>query len=365
MKAQVAHHPAGPSRLGRIRLCPGSLHLSQEAERLNALPKTSGAAEEGTLLHSRVFPHEEVADLTVEQQRLVLLAREYVEEKFKYADGTAYEELLQIKYERRILTFGTSDAVAFFEGKNGAKGRVVVVDFKFGYDHLEPKIVHPQLEAYAVAAMQEYDVDYAEAYAFHVRSQTEYQCEFYWADCYLPEIARVIDHAERHPAELHPSISACKYCPARAICPALKSQVAENALIKINPLAIDELMLPEKISEALQVAGQASVWADAVKGLARDMAIRGVEIPGYELRERNVRRVNDVAKAYEQLAEIITQEEFLSYATVTLGGVEDAAARKLGEREGVTIKDAKSRIKSLLASVVAVDTQKYLARKGV
>lgn len=361
-KVEKHHHPAGPSKLGRISSCPGSYHLAAEAERLGVAPPTTDAAEEGTLLHRAVLEDTRlIPDLPHHLQVLANRATEYLLEKSKGSDGDDSEVLLQVKHGEAVVTFGTADYVAYWEPTEELEGKVAIIDLKFGHGEIDPTVAEAQLRAYCIGAMQKYEVEYAEAHVFHVRSGAEFSTSYRDSEEHAEEIAVTIDYAEKSPYILRPSESACKYCPARAICPALKAKVTENALMRVNPA---EILEPGQLTKALILASQARAWADAVHTMAREQAFAGVQIPGYELKERNVRHVSSVAGAFTALSDLISQGEFLDCTSLSLGEVEDMAARKLKALYGMTLKDAREKLKGMLAEVVTIDTQRYLSRKG-
>lgn len=93
-----AHHPCGPSVLGRRALCPGSLALERRAAELGVDGEgDTAAADEGTLLHARTLPGAPIDDLTDEQQRLVLWCVGRMNALFEGAERVEREIRLELK----------------------------------------------------------------------------------------------------------------------------------------------------------------------------------------------------------------------------------------------------------------------------
>lgn len=112
----------------------------------------------------------------------------------------------------------------------------------------------------------------------------------------------------------------CRFCPARAICPAQEKAALEAAGVWFDDLdkprlrnTPDELD-PERLARVLDVAGMIEDWLNAVRALAHNLAEAGTEIPGYILVEKIGRRrwkdeaAAEVAFAQAELPDDITHE---------------------------------------------------------
>jgi hypothetical protein len=78
-------------------------------------------------------------------------------------------------------------------------------------------------------------------------------------------------------AVLNPDNKACKWCPAKGVCPALKE--------KANQLAASEFNVADKSEgEVLELAELLGDWAEKVKSLAKEKLQNGGLIDGWQLK---------------------------------------------------------------------------------
>lgn len=113
-------------------------------------------------------------------------------------------------------------------------------------------------------------------------------------------------------APLVPGESQCHWCPAKAICPALRDHVAAEAqtdfaLIPSGaapPRAID--LEPDDLARILTATPLVEQWLKACADQAERLMLGGVEVPGYKLVESSPRRrwknPETAAKALARLA---------------------------------------------------------------
>jgi len=94
-----------------------------------------------------------------------------------------------------------------------------------------------------------------------------------------------IDRAEENPSDGSNAVagSACRFCPAEAICPVKTGQVA--AALRVTPEQAQQL------AEALPQAADLESWIKAVRKLAHEQAELGVKIPNHKLVNKRARRV--------------------------------------------------------------------------
>jgi hypothetical protein len=103
----------------------------------------------------------------------------------------------------------------------------------------------------------------------------------------------------------------CRFCPARAICPAQEKAALDAAGVWFDDLdqpqlknAPDELD-PARLARVLDAAGMIEDWLNAVRALAHNLAQAGTEIPGYVLVEKiGRRRWKDEAAAEVALSDL-------------------------------------------------------------
>jgi hypothetical protein len=136
----------------------------------------------------------------------------------------------------------------------------------------------------------------------------------------------------------------CRFCPARAICPAQEKAALEAVGVWFDDLdkprlrnTPDELD-PERLARVLDAAGMIEDWLNAVRALAHNLAEAGTEIPGYILVEKIGRRrwkdeaAAEVAFAQAELPDDITHETKLR----SIAQIEKAlGAKRKRELEGL------------------------------
>lgn len=273
------HHPAGPSRLGRIALCPGSYRLMQEAE-AQGLDPGSDAASEGTLLHSRVDPGQPLEDLAPEQRVMVEKCRAYEAEFFAGSLSSGGDLEVQVVRADNVLLFGTLDRFALYPHM------VRVIDWKFGRGVLHREMMSWQMKAYAIGAMQKFGVTRASVSVYQPRENTVFSDEYQVSDADLEAIAAVVEAAKAVDAPLRPSAVACQYCAAKPVCPAFGG----FALKTVQPKAAIATLTNEKLEEAAALAPALEAFAKNVKKILRQRFDADPSaFPAWELVRREVK----------------------------------------------------------------------------
>ena len=120
-----------------------------------------------------------------------------------------------------------------------------------------------------------------------------------------------------------PQTKVCNYCRNAGKCPSLAKLAVETAK-KYVPDEKSFLSLPDeihgsdcvdpaKLAEMLRVVPIVKKWAAGVEFAARRMAIEdGIEVPGYEVRERKGRRsITAALAAYGAIKDEVPVEDFL------------------------------------------------------
>lgn len=98
----------------------------------------------------------------------------------------------------------------------------------------------------------------------------------------------------------------CRFCPAKATCPAMKALVMDRAREVFSPVADEESLAqavdPSRLAQDLQAIPLIDAWARSQEGLALSMLKRGLTVPGFKLvRKRANRRWKDEEKLRKQL----------------------------------------------------------------
>jgi hypothetical protein len=139
--------------------------------------------------------------------------------------------------------------------------------------------------------------------------------------------------------------SHCQFCPARLICSAARNEAENAALTK----AI-ELPLGEGAARLLSQIKRAQALFKEIESFYRRVLEREPgAIPGWILEPGAVRRsIEDPIKAFEQLVELFSVQEFLSCCSVSVPELERSLARK----KGVPASQTKELFKRFLGNLL-------------
>ncbi len=136
----------------------------------------------------------------------------------------------------------------------------------------------------------------------------------------------------------------CRYCKAKAVCPALNKAAVEIA----RPLDLT----PALVTRQLDVVLALEDWCGAVKAKAKEMlAADAKSIPGYHLRPGAIRRsIKDNVSAWAALDKsgLLDGNDILNCATLSLSAIE----KHLITADGLSRSDAKRQINSALAGLI-------------
>lgn len=278
------HAVFSPSAAERWLTCPGSVALCAGQPDVN-----STYADEGTKAHelfealvsgqpfdTKAFPGD----------MLAYVMQSATEAKALIPDGADFWCEVGLLHSDQV--FGTADLVIaeYFD-------TLTVVDFKYGAgvpvaavsDHGE---LNSQLLLYASMAAQKFGDDFEQVrlVILQPRVDAEVQTDVTVPMAIVRQFRQLVDEAVEAASEpnaaLKPSPKACRWCKAKAICPALTAQADA-----IEPVVTDiPTLSPEKVSEFLDKRAQVEDWFQSVYAYAIRMAEAGIAIPGYVLKPK-------------------------------------------------------------------------------
>lgn len=321
------------SGMQRIALCPGSWL----AER--AYPEESSeAAEMGTRLHKHMElgtlpedPEEAEAVEWCRRQEQMLLER-YV------APMGADRVLREVRWWAADGSFSGQGDVVYVN-----EGCALIVDYKFGRVPVPAAASNMQLAALAKLAFDNLagvDVVFCAILQPFASRQEPRVVRYQLAD--VPQLRRyfgnLLAEAARPGARLAPGEEQCRYCRARAACPACGELMVRETQADVAAAWPD--WAPEKKAEAVRLAGLAKRWAEAVERRAKADLKAGFAIPGFRLSAgRKSFKITDAQGAFGQLNALIglTGEEFAGCCTVKISALDKVVHGKLAEQapEGV------------------------------
>jgi len=310
-----AHSKWSASGFEQKMLCPGS-HLLQAG----APDNTSVYAAEGTAAHrvltwalqyntqasAFIGRYIDVApaytiEVTAEMAEHVQVCVDY----FRDACGEWGVMLVdqRVNYARFLGVpaddaWGTADVILLLGEE------IIVVDFKYGQGVAVEAANNPQMSLYALGALDGYSMAGDFLRARLVISQprvrrapsewdTTVEALIEWSDTHARRtVADCITAAFGGNVEefLNPGEKQCKFCRAKATCPALREEVAFT-FAERQPASPDEFRNLEPahetdadwISAALDKVDMIEDWCKAIRAEAEKRLLAGDEVPGYKV----------------------------------------------------------------------------------
>lgn len=317
------HAQLSPSSAVRWMACPGSVALCA----LGNLPDTSSAyADEGTDAHELaswvlddLSPDAKASDYlgrmmpkgTVVDADMANFVQQYVDYVRSVVESTGGSLLVEQRLPISDITgedgaHGTADTVIL------APGELIVVDLKYGRGVVVEAEDNPQLQIYALAALAEFSlahdftqvrmvihqpraggvsewvqtVDEMEAFKAEVQAAA--------ADCAY--VLKTHDNSEAWASKyLRPAEKACRWCKAKANCPALRSEVATTvgatAQGPLSPAEFDDLTADaptehdpaEWLAACLKKVDLIEDWCKSVRAETERRLLSGLPVPGFKL----------------------------------------------------------------------------------
>ena len=311
------HAKLSPSGAHRWMSCPGSVVLEA------AYPdKGSVFADEGTAAHTlAAYVLQDKTEVDEYIGEVIHVGeRKFTVDKTMAAHVGNYVKLVRelavghtLLVERKVpighLTretgaTGTADAVII----NGAERTLTVVDLKYGMGVQVDAVENPQLQMYALGAYEAYSVladfdtvsmyihmprlNHVSEYHIGVAELLQFADEVR-ASARQVELAATLDGVD---GLLNPGEKQCRFCKAKATCPALLAEVTEvvggkpataEDFAQFVPDAADELGAAgdNYLSMAMAKVGLVEDWCKAIRAEVERRLLKGDTVPGYKLVE--------------------------------------------------------------------------------
>ncbi len=335
------------SNLHRRKSCPGSQNLEA------GLPEVaSDDSNEGIMLHN-ALTGESMFPLTTDQEYCVkfCLQQEAELSKTVFLGATSINVREVSLGFNGIEDFGHADFVACNKLSNSA----LVIDWKFGRIPVDSAEANMQLRAYAVMVSETFGVDNVFAAIVQPRVELEKRVtisSYGKADIAKAkeEILKILAACNFIPAELNPSEDACRYCKAKATCPALVKeadaiQITDKSALTANNAAMiyRKCKIVEKHLDSLK---------QTVFLMVKNAEAENRSIPGLRLKAGSKKRVvNDATKAFNALTTIMSPQDFSGCCTVKIGELE----KVFKDKSCLKPREAKEKMDAMLTEAGALE----------
>jgi Protein of unknown function (DUF2800) len=341
-----SHAQLSPSSAVRWMHCPGSVALCKD------LPdSTSSFAAEGTVMHTvaedcltnsvdaaafvgRIF---EVDNYKVEfTSDLALAVQDYVNYVRDVVKATGGQLLVEQKLPISQITgeadaHGTSDTVIL------AGDELIVIDLKGGRGVPVDAEGNPQLQIYALAALHEFGLIGDFKTVRMVIHQPRLGAVSEWVqtveelEAFGDAVKLAAGWTQDPGAHLNPTDKGCKFCKAKATCPALRKEVLD-CFEAIKPEAhspdVDDAAL---LAQAMDKADLIEGWLKAIRAEVETRLMAGVPVPGYKVVQgkKGNRAWGDKAQAEALLKTMrVPHDQMYDYSVIS-----PTSAEKLAKSE--------------------------------
>lgn len=369
----TGHARLSPSGADRWMTCPGSVILGENypnesseyaAEGTAAHELASWALTECTDTKAYLGRKIEVEDFTfVVDQDMADFVQQYVDNTRAIGGELFVEQRLSIAHlTGEEGAEGTSDAVII------AGTELVIRDLKYGRGVKVEAQDNRQLRIYALGALAEYELSYDIQTVRlcidmprlnHVTEDVMTVDELLAFGETVTKCAKTVEIASKHRNNwigknheyLQPSEDACRWCPVKPDCPALRDHVLTTVavdFVDVTQPVKDQINVEREFDNTILGNLMASIpliedWCKAVRGKAEGELFAGREVPGFKLVEgrRRHRAWADPSDAEEVLKSMrLKMDEMYDLKLISPTTAEKLhKAGRIGPRQWPRIKD--------------------------
>ena len=312
-------------------------------------PKDSEWAIEGTMLHNAVATRN-MDGLNDEQKTAVTLCIEFLEDIAGDVpkDNIRHEDYLEMKNGNGdVITAGLADVV--ITGK-----KLIVIDFKFGYNEVNDVNSNIQLASYSLGAMQKYNYSECESWVFQPRIRKKSNHVFKNATAIAANIEYIKSLALRDELYLNATEKSCRYCLARLNCPAFRMKFQKLNACKENYDLSDVDTLVELYDASKGIKSFLAEVESSVKSMIEQRGSCGKYV--FQISD-GAREIKDLNSLYAIVKDYLTPQEFNSVCKLTLGKFESLLSDKLISEaevngEKLTKTDAKKMVYGMISSLI-------------
>ena len=346
MSGLESHHDFSPSSLPRRELCAGSWMAEKYLQE-----ESSEVALEGSLLHAEIAKnlqtsidtiHVENNALNYEQAEVVNDCVNFGRELIKPFDKFFVEEKLSCD-----LFDGTPDLYAIMN--NGS--RAVLCEWKMGRIGVDDAIDNIQVAAQAYLLHYNYHPQEVAVYINQPRIHKVSDYVFKEFGIIREYIVEIIRRCKEPNAPRVVGNKQCQYCKARGNferCPESCNQVFEIAKLADT---IDSKLAIAKDEQLVELFNACKLVANNIKIKTEERIRAVIKEKGScgnltLITTKGNREVNNIPLLFQEIQDVLTQEEFLSMCKIPVGEPQDVFSRKAKEKnlaktlkEGLTLFD--------------------------
>lgn len=354
----MSHAKFAPSAADRWSRCPGSIGYAEDFPDTGSRDAAYGTDCHELAAHCLTHGGEPEARIggpmpmgNVVDDAMVDLVRPCVKAVRDYTgdEGQLHVEFrLDFSEDAGVADqFGTADAVVVLPDE------IQVHDHKFGYHAVDPSSA--QMMIYGLAALRRWDNGLVERVRLVIhqprvnRGPAEHVVEYTEMIRFAGTLRSWVQAALAPDAPLNPGEKQCRFCPAKAVCPALRDHalatIADDFVDIERPIAPQLAAIEERVKSSdnahianlLGAADLIESWIKAVRARAEEELLAGRAVPGWKLVQgrRGARAWADAAQAEEVLKSMrLKHDQMYDYKVISPTSAEKLAkAGEIGPRQ--------------------------------
>ena len=332
------------SGMERLKLCPGSWALEQQCPD----PQETEEAASGTRIHDAWAGKLDQSELTWDEDQTLEFIRDLEEKALKAVFPDCTPDLIVNDDSRLLLTI---DGVRRMSGRPdkvySSNGSALILDAKTGRLDAPIAAENVQLRALATLLDQEtgwtlHSITVGILAPWQSQRITLARYERHHLDAARQEILDIIAASKKPDAPRNPSLEACRYCKAKAVCPearesAMTLPVAETPELPTatrTPEAFAAMLTRDELGACLRRGKLFEKIYDAMKAEAKRRLESGEEVPGWILREgRETEVITDPQKVWEGFLELGgNSKDFMGCVRITKGDLKEKVRHITGTK---------------------------------